>query len=57
VTWGRESRGRAGGAGPGGRARCTRGEDVRGRSVGRVGVGRSVEPLGPGDGSLVHHTR
>jgi hypothetical protein len=30
---------------------------VRGRSVGRAGFGWSVGPLGPGDGSLVHHPR
>jgi hypothetical protein len=46
---GRAAWGRAG--------RSGQGEHVWGRSVEHVGVGRSVGPLGPDDGSLVHHPR
>jgi hypothetical protein len=49
----RVARGRTDGAGSDGW--CGRGERARG--VSRLGVRGSVGPLGPGDGSLVHHPR
>jgi hypothetical protein len=44
----RAARGRTGGVS---------GAHAWGRSVGRAWFGWSVRPLGPGDGSLIHHTR
>jgi hypothetical protein len=44
---------RSGGAGSDG----WRGWGGRARGVDRLGVRGSVGPLGPGDGSLVHHPR